>query len=502
MKRAILFIFIFSFGFLFSQVNFELDFSFEKINQYDDLVNLQAVDTDQNGESEIICFFQTTNGNGRMVIYDNTGVVLFTQYYSQIGYDESFLFGALFCEGVDNSILTAKKYDELFLKLELRDFETASIIDSCVFENYTMPILIGHANYCLIKQFGDDKIIYLGVSGDCIIDAGCTFIFKFLWNDQNEISSLDMKEEFGLDYCEYLDDSIMIVLDDYSFYLEGWVHQEFNFALMTHEMNSSFNNFYCMSGSRYNDEPNFIYDSYPTGLKILNKNDEHYAEYGLLVGLTVYDSDDGDYAGFRCFEPDVSATAWTSIDSQIGIEPIFSSTCIPVNSEDHYVMYFRSGFLKIRDRIDGDIIHHQSSPTNPFVILKDQNSQLLFFTSLPDETGYEVFILAEEIQVSAEHKLPEAVCELYNFPNPFNPTTTISFILTTKSTENTEIEIYNIKGQKIKTFSNLPITQSPNHQIVWDGTDQTNKVVGSGIYFYQLKVDGRVQKSKKMMLIK
>lgn len=109
MKRAILFIFIFSFGFLFSQVNFELDFSFEKINQYDDLVNLQAVDTDQNGESEIICFFQTTNGNGRMVIYDNTGVVLFTQYYSQIGYDESFLFGALFCEGVDSIAFSPPK---------------------------------------------------------------------------------------------------------------------------------------------------------------------------------------------------------------------------------------------------------------------------------------------------------------------------------------------------------------------------------------------------------
>lgn len=49
-----------------------------------------------------------------------------------------------------------------------------------------------------------------------------------------------------------------------------------------------------------------------------------------------------------------------------------------------------------------------------------------------------------------------------NYPNPFNPTTEISFSLTTEPTESTEIEIYNIKGQKVKTFTNLSISQSPN----------------------------------------
>lgn len=93
--------------------------------------------------------------------------------------------------------------------------------------------------------------------------------------------------------------------------------------------------------------------------------------------------------------------------------------------------------------------------------------------------------------------------ELSNFPNPFNPSTEIRFQISDYSQiKKLEISIYNLKGQRVKNFSNLPITQSTNHQIVWDGTNQTNKSVSSGIYFYQLKVNGKVKKSRKMMLIK
>ena len=92
-----------------------------------------------------------------------------------------------------------------------------------------------------------------------------------------------------------------------------------------------------------------------------------------------------------------------------------------------------------------------------------------------------------------------SVSELSNFPNPFNPTTEISFQLSGISVQQTpEILIYNMKGQKIRQFSIFNFQSS----IIWNGTDQTNKSVSSGIYFYQLKVDGKVQKSKKMMLIK
>jgi len=89
-----------------------------------------------------------------------------------------------------------------------------------------------------------------------------------------------------------------------------------------------------------------------------------------------------------------------------------------------------------------------------------------------------------------------------NYPNPFNPSTTIQF--TTEHTENTEtcppwrIIIYNIKGQKIRQYSIFNNQSS----IVWDGTDENNQPVGSGVYFYQLKLDDQTVATKKMMLLK
>ena len=109
----------------------------------------------------------------------------------------------------------------------------------------------------------------------------------------------------------------------------------------------------------------------------------------------------------------------------------------------------------------------------------------------------------EEINITeiSQNLVPNTPNLLTNFPNPFNPTTTISFE-TTNLHELSRIEIYNLQGQIVKTFSNLQIIQSPNHQIFWDGTDQNNQSVSSGIYCSVLKQNGKTIASKKMMLLK
>ncbi|MCK4311888.1 MAG: right-handed parallel beta-helix repeat-containing protein [Candidatus Cloacimonetes bacterium] len=88
--------------------------------------------------------------------------------------------------------------------------------------------------------------------------------------------------------------------------------------------------------------------------------------------------------------------------------------------------------------------------------------------------------------------------KLSNYPNPFNPKTTISFNLTSEDTESTEIIIYNIKGQKIKQYS-LFNNQS---SIIWNGKDENNKPVSSGVYFYKLKVNNKNIAIKKCLLLK
>jgi len=89
---------------------------------------------------------------------------------------------------------------------------------------------------------------------------------------------------------------------------------------------------------------------------------------------------------------------------------------------------------------------------------------------------------------------------LYNYPNPFNPTTTISFELNTENTENTEIGIYNLKGQIVKQLVSNQVSAG-QHSVIWDGTDSNDQPVSSGIYFYKL-ISRDYQQTKKMLLLK
>jgi len=89
--------------------------------------------------------------------------------------------------------------------------------------------------------------------------------------------------------------------------------------------------------------------------------------------------------------------------------------------------------------------------------------------------------------------------KLSNFPNPFNPTTTISFSIQKNSKIN--LSIYNIKGQKVKTLINNEIDKG-NHSISWKGKDKNNNSVSSGVYFYKLNVNGKTEVVKKCLLLK
>ena len=91
---------------------------------------------------------------------------------------------------------------------------------------------------------------------------------------------------------------------------------------------------------------------------------------------------------------------------------------------------------------------------------------------------------------------------LGNYPNPFNPSTTISFSISNEQNEQIELIIYNLKGQKIKvfTFPNGSLGTS-KHNIVWNGTNENNQPVSSGIYFYKLKAGGYEQ-TRRMLLMK
>jgi len=86
-----------------------------------------------------------------------------------------------------------------------------------------------------------------------------------------------------------------------------------------------------------------------------------------------------------------------------------------------------------------------------------------------------------------------------NFPNPFNPSTRISFFLA-ENNKAVKLDIFNLKGQKVKELINSPL-DTGNHEVIWNGDDKEGRIVTSGIYFYKLQTD-KNSVIRKMIMIK
>ena len=85
-----------------------------------------------------------------------------------------------------------------------------------------------------------------------------------------------------------------------------------------------------------------------------------------------------------------------------------------------------------------------------------------------------------------------------NYPNPFNPVTTIAYDV--KEKEQVAIEIFNIKGQLVKTLVK-GIQEPGNHTVVWMEMITEVCPVSSGVYYYKMKA-GKYNSTKKMIMIK
>ena len=85
-----------------------------------------------------------------------------------------------------------------------------------------------------------------------------------------------------------------------------------------------------------------------------------------------------------------------------------------------------------------------------------------------------------------------------NYPNPFNPSTTIGYRIPGKSM--VDVTIFNVLGQKVKSIVHRK-QPAGYYRVIWDGTDDSGKPVASGIYLYQLKTETFV-KTRKMILLR
>ena len=86
---------------------------------------------------------------------------------------------------------------------------------------------------------------------------------------------------------------------------------------------------------------------------------------------------------------------------------------------------------------------------------------------------------------------------LTNFPNPFNPTTTLNY--TPSQSGNVNVSVYNVKGELIKTLINEFQTATPQ-SIIWNGADNNGNKVATGIYFFKVQTTNATAISKTLLL--
>jgi len=123
------------------------------------------------------------------------------------------------------------------------------------------------------------------------------------------------------------------------------------------------------------------------------------------------------------------------------------------------------------------------------ITTSNENFPVVYVTVIG--SGYEDSGIDDEYQSNTSQLIG-------NFPNPFQSSTTISYQLSSNITENPVIEIFNIKGQLVKKFSNLPL-QNNKGSLVWNGEDFKGSAVSSGIYFLRFK--GEKKSSLKKMIL-
>ncbi|MFC1650418.1 T9SS type A sorting domain-containing protein [Candidatus Latescibacterota bacterium] len=107
-------------------------------------------------------------------------------------------------------------------------------------------------------------------------------------------------------------------------------------------------------------------------------------------------------------------------------------------------------------------------------------------------------IIGESITIVDSGDIPSEFALVQNFPNPFNPSTTIEFSV--PQSGHVSIMIYDILGRNVKTLVS-DVYDAGNHSAVWNATDMNGNLVANGVYFYTIEA-GNFHTSRRMMFMK
>jgi len=225
----------------------------------------------------------------------------------------------------------------------------------------------------------------------------------------------------------------------------------------------------------------YLYHVYFTDNK--NNEMETYAlKDSIFIRLEEYDANQSASSAENCRVILTSTSSDTEnvmlIETDINSGIFVNPSGIPINSNSPIT---NDGNLQVRT---GDQI---------YISYQD--------IDFPDDFCSDTASIAAESEVSdiSNMNIPQGYQLFQNYPNPFNGTTSISFLL--QFSGDVKLILFNMNGQKVRTLING--AKSPGFHIVnWDGNNENFQPVSSGIYYYQLVLDTKLKRTKKLLLLK
>lgn len=185
----------------------------------------------------------------------------------------------------------------------------------------------------------------------------------------------------------------------------------------------------------------------------------------------------------------------------------FVEGTLPTNHQAYSVVC-DGEFAYIADHREGLFVADVSDPTQPTEYLslgKSGYSSSIAMTPsrvlLKDEAGVHPFIRQCQSLASGVQDLPSESSHSLGLrcsPNPFNPTTSISFDLPVSAP--TSLVIYDLTGRRVQTLVREELSNG-THTVVWNGKDSTNRQVASGVYLYRIE-SGKRFETRRMTLVK
>jgi hypothetical protein len=116
-----------------------------------------------------------------------------------------------------------------------------------------------------------------------------------------------------------------------------------------------------------------------------------------------------------------------------------------------------------------------------------------------NESGFSGEAPYNSLAIAGASGIPETYALRANYPNPFNPSTTIVYELPEAAP--VTLLIYDLTGKQIRTLVN-EARYAGYHQTVWDGTDFKGALVATGVYFYRITAGDAFVETRKMVLMK